>query len=267
MKNIIVPTDFSANANNALDYAIQIANYFEGTIHLVHAYEVSSTNAIFIGAGELLLEGAEKELKKIEAHYEDRLFPKTTFETRSLEGPTATQICTNAKTVAADLIIMGTQGASGLKEIFLGSNTAAVVRRSHTPVLVVPNRFSYEPMKRISLAIDDDILADDSILNPLLQLAEAYKAKIDLLHVFKERIPEAVDMGVVQVLKNIPHQSFNVKHENVNEGINYFVKESKADLLCMIKRERSFLERLFHSSVTRKEVFNSPVPLLLLPEE
>ncbi len=265
MKNIVVPTDFSPNANNALQYAINIANHFDSTIHLVHAFEVISSTGTLVSVRKYLLDDAKGGLEKTKQAVENSLFHHTTLTIKALEGSTIEMIGAYAKRVDADLIVMGTQGASGLKEVFLGSNASGVVQRSTIPVLVVPSGHSYRPFKRIVLAVDEEVVADDSPLIPLKNLAKEYKSRIEILHVDRSNPMEAIDCGIGETLGRIPHQTYSVRHNNVNEGINYFIDEVGADLLCMLRRERSFWERLFHRSAIRKETFSSPVPLLVLP--
>ncbi len=265
MNHIIVPTDFSNNAHKALNYAVNLANHFDSTIHLIHVYEVRSRAGMLINVRDFMQKDAEQQLSAQLQAVKKQLLPHTALKAKAVEGQAVDRICAYAKNVGAELIVMGTQGASGLKEIFVGSNTAGVIRKSEIAVLAVPNGFVYRPFKKVVLALDDQIVTTPDVLAPLIQIADTYKASVSVLHVEQPgQNSPAIDKGVDVFLDKIPHQFHTIQSDSINEGINGFVEEQEADLLCMIQRERSFIERLFHSSSTRREVFDSPVPLLIL---
>ena len=159
---------------------------------------------------------------------------------------------------------MGTQGASGLKEIFMGSMTVGVINKSEVPVLAIPSGYPYQPLKEITLAIDSEILRTSDVVDPLINLANTYSAHISILHVDKTKKVVGVDAGVDIYLSDVNHSYHLIKDYNINDGIDRFVLKSDSNLLCMVHRKRGFLDKLFHKSVTDKEAFNSPVPLLAL---
>lgn len=267
MKKILVPTDFSKNANNALRYAINIANYFDAAIALVHIYEVRSTTGSFTSIERFMREDAEKELGKLVNETEPKLLRKTSLRARAINGYVVDSLCNIAQTEKMDLIVMGTQGATGLKEIFLGSITEGVMNKTTVPMLAIPNNYSYRPLKNMLFAVDSGIVADADVIKPLTKLAKAYQARVNVFHLETETETEivGVDPGIPYSLKGIKH-SFESEalSLDINLVINNKVEREKMDLICMIRRARGFWENLFHRSVTQKEIFNSPVPLLIL---
>ena len=268
MKKILVPTDFSKNANNALRYAINIANHFEAEIHLVNVYEVRSTTGSFKSIEDFMKEDAEKDLSKIIKEIEASLHRSTTLRGRAIKGFPVETICSIAKKEKMDLIVMGTQGASGLKEIFLGSNAEGVMKNTLVPLIAVPNEFQYRSFKEVLFPVDSGIVADTEILKPLIELSKAYRAKVKVFHLETEKAVVGYDPGIEYSLKGIDH-SFESEPSalDINQTINFKVVRENIDLICMIRRERGFWERLFHRSVTQKEIFHSPVPLLILHSE
>jgi nucleotide-binding universal stress UspA family protein len=265
MNKILVPTDFSEHANNALRYAINIGNYFEAEIELLHVYEMYSIIGSATLVREYLKEDAERDLSGNIRSFQKLVFGKTILKGRAMDGVPIDTICSLANNEDFDMIVMGTQGASGLKEIFLGSKTSGVVKQTHIPILAIPNSFTYCPIKDITFAVDSGIVADEELLKPLLELAKFYKSEVKVLHVEKEKNMVGYDPGIDIVLGDIPHSFHRISGAaEVNGLINLFVSEKKSDMLCMIRRDRDFWSNLFHQSVTTKEVFNSPVPLLIL---
>ena len=182
----------------------------------------------------------------------------------AIEGYTMTTIVKYANSVKADLIIMGTQGASGLKEFFMGSNTAGVINKSTIPVLAIPANATYRDIKKIAFAVDSLIVNTGDIIRPLVQLSKEYNAKVEVIHVEKQKQMAVVDAGIDVYLSEIDHSFQLIQDNSVINGINKHVEQTNPNILCMIHRQRSPLANLFHSSITNKEAYNSPVPLLVL---
>ncbi len=268
MKRILVPTDFSENALQALDYASKIANRFGGHITLLSTFETPRPTGSLRSMRNIIYKDREEQMTALVSTAHEKLVKGTTIEGRVVEGRTIDLIVKAAKYYNADLIVMGTKGASGLKEIFMGSKTSGVIQKTEIPVLAVPANCNYRPFGNIVLAIDALKFSNEKVLTPLLAIAERYKAEIKVFHLERALVPAGFDAKVLSFLEGVPYDfTQSTEYDNINESINDFVKASNADMLCMIRRARGKLQELFHSSVTRKEVFNSPVPLLVLQDK
>ena len=268
MKNIVVPTDFSTNARNALDYAIHIANLMdECTIHLIHVFAIRSETGLMASINTFMRKHVEDQLAEIKEEVGPALFNGTSLRTGGFEGYPIDTINEYAATVKAEYIIMGTQGATGLKGVFLGSNTTGLIKLCKRPIIAVPSEYKYQPIKEIALSIDSAKVSQEEVLRPLIDLAELSKARVDVLHVERAKALATIDAGVDIYLSDLPHSFHYVEHSDINKGINTFLREHKTDVLCMIHRERSFLNRLIFESVTTIEALNCPVPLLVLHDK
>jgi nucleotide-binding universal stress UspA family protein len=265
MNKLLVPTDFSDNARNALPYVIDIANLFGAEITLLHTYRVYSTTGMFISVESYLKEDAAREMLQLVRYIERRLENGASIETRIIRGDAVPIITKVAEKDAFDLIIMGTQGASGLKEIFLGSVTNGVSQQTQTPLLAIPSDFSYRPIEKIVWAIDEQGVSYAKVVAPLIKLAKKLDARLAVYHKDTGSADRGIDPTVEIFLEGIDYSfHYELDTDNINESINAFVADYRADLLCMIKRKLGLLEKIFHSSHTSKEVFDSPVPLLIL---
>lgn len=132
-------------------------------------------------------------------------------------------------------------------------------------VLQVLAAFPFRPLENIVLALDDQPLPSRDVFAPLQQLAAEYKAKINIFHHRTEEGEAGVDRTVERYLGGLDVSFHEVAGgTNVHGRINIFVKETGADLLCMVRRKRGFFEGIFKGSATLKQVYNSPVPLLVL---
>ncbi len=267
MKKLLVPTDFSEHAENALNFAINAANHFESKIYLLSVYQVHSPTGSMKDINQFLKDENESQLSKLVKKHKTALFHDTSLEAKTLNGSTINTIARFADDNEVDLIIMGTQGSSGLNEIFIGSNTVGVIKRANKPILAIPCGYRYQPFKKIVLALDESNSFPKEQISPLLTLAKSYKSKILVYHIAEPDEQNGVSPSIKEYLKGMDYSIHeNIGISDINEGINAFVKRNEADMLCMITRKRRFLENLFNPSVTRKEAFNSPVPLLVLRE-
>lgn len=267
MHKILVPTDFSENAFNALEYAVEMANLFGSSITLLHTYTASSTSGMFVSVESFMKKDAAEQALLALRKVEPRLQGEAAVDTQILRGPTNRTIREVADEQGYDLIIMGTQGASGLAEVFLGSTANSVIKDALTPVLAIPNGSSYRPIRQIVFAIDDEGIGHAGVVKPLVQLAKKTHAPVRVFHQALDAERDGIDPSVDLYLEEVEHSfHYELDQEDINESINSFVKDNQAELLCMLRRSRGFLEEVFHRSATTKEVFDSPVPLLVLKD-
>ena len=159
---------------------------------------------------------------------------------------------------------MGTQGASGLKEVFFGSNTNGVIKNTTIPVLAIPESYTYNPPRTIILSVDSEPIKSKETLMPLLQFVKEFDAKVLVLHVHPPGQPHSADPALHLYLADVPHEFHTVEGEDISANINGFIVEKKADLLCMIKKDRGFMGNMLHASVTQINVFKSTIPVLIL---
>lgn len=268
MKNLLVPVDFSENARNALAFAIEIANRFGSNVHLLHAYRVPSKAGMFISVEQHLLEEIRPDMEAWETWVRERLVHGASVSSTLLRDDIVHAIFSVSEQRAIDLIVMGTQGASGLKEVFIGSNTGAVMTQVSVPLLAIPGKFEFRPMRTIVFAVDDLDISSLQVVAPLTRLAKGFEGRVLVYHMEKEGSDAGVDPSVEIFLDGVDHSfHYEIDSKELNQSINAFVRDYKADLLCMMRRPKGYFERFFQGSETLREVFNSPVPLLVLTEK
>lgn len=274
ISKIIVPTDFSAPAEQALNYAIELAKKTKASITLLHINQVAMVDAsmpaetyqfLVKEIEEMTKEGMDKLAKKL-------LIPSgIAYTTETRYGFVSEEICEIAKKDEADLIIMGTTGASGAAEILIGSNAASVVASSTVPVLVIPKDLTYKDYSRIVYATDYNEPEFPALMR-LIYFAELFDCPLDVIHVKSD----------ADKYFNIENNFFkknkaNITYPNINyiqlekgdiiQSINHYVEENHGDLLVMAKHNRSFFDRLFHRSLSKKMAYHTKIPLLVLVKE
>ena len=265
MNRILVPTDFSANAYNAMDYAVAIANVFGAAIHLVHTFKISSRAGMLMSMDDRIREEAERNLQLVVDKYASQLRNDASIQPRVLKGDTTATLAHFAEQLEVELIVMGTQGASGLKEVFLGSTTSGLIKHTDIPVLAIPSEARFEGIHKIVFAIDDLDISEQKVVRPMTQIARRFDAHVLVYHQEQDETDKGIDPSVDIFLDNVEHSfHYELDRDQLNESIQDFVEDYEGDILCMVQRKRGFWERLLRASVTTHEVFHSEVPLLIL---
>lgn len=267
MKKILVPTDFSENANQALEYAISIANQFDATIHVLHVYSIASSTGHLVSINNIVQEDREKELNTNLRKMKPLLKNNASLEGYVRNGSSVETICRAAEKLTVDLIIMGTTGASGMKKMFMGSTANNVIKRTELPVLAVPAGFNDFKLDNITISVDDQKLAEPYVLHPAVELANSFKTDVNLLHVVESTEDDhEIDHKLQDHLKQfgVGYTYFKLSAQDTAQGILEFVHRKNSNLLCMIKHHRSWFQGLFHSSVSGKMAFESNIPVLVL---
>jgi nucleotide-binding universal stress UspA family protein len=268
MKKILVPTDFSKNTHSAIDFAIDIVNRLEGEIILLNTYKLARRAGMFIGVEKMMREESKTEMAKLVRKVKPRLKPGVILKSKVVKGDSINTVVLAANKMEIDLIIMGTQGASGLKEVFIGSTANGVINRTKIPVLAVPSSFKHKPIEVIVLSMSSNFNELGEKINTLKILANLYNSKIKGLHIKTGSGKTEVKGKAKDILEGTDHTYHEMAGSTakINSIIQQYVKDNNADMLCMIKQKRGFWENLFHNSVTTIEVFHSEVPILVLQE-
>ena len=269
MKKILVPTDFSSNAENALHYAIQLANQFEAEIEILHAYDTIATTGSLINVADYFRENAEKDLTRTIKKFKEHLNYGTKLSGRVIPANPVDAIIGAGHSKDFDLIVMGTKGASGIKGVIFGSTTEEVMQKVDAPLLAIPTDFKYRKPKEIALSLDaQEIEEDRATFKPLLELLDSFAARLAIVHVLTEKNYTDFDHDIVNLIKEQHITYFTYKLDgrkhHVNRLLNEFTNAYPTDMICMVRRKKGFWNRLFLKSMTSEEIFNCPLPLLIL---
>lgn len=271
MKRILLSTDFSDNAMNAIEYGLNLYGSEGVQYSLLNTYhEPGSTATSMVSISEYLRKESqellEKSVNELRAKY-----PDYSIDTISKYGSLYGVINAFAKKDTIDAVVVGTKGASQMENFFLGSNTMDVLKNVEIPTVIVPKGSTYQGIKTIALAVDLKPLKDLSILTPVLDLAKKEGAFISAVHIeapwdksMKIETPEADQLN--EYLEPFAHEFETVEHENIAAGIGAFADEKQADLLAIIARKHNFVERLFQKSITKEVSLMAAFPMYIVRE-
>ena len=277
MKKILFPTDFSKTANNAFIYALKMAKFIEAELIVLHVYELPIVS--YEGYSSYISEVYETiELSKFE-NFKDyipelrKIAEENQLEEVKMshvmeEGDLILTIKKLVKTEKISLIIMGTKGASGLKEVFVGTNAGALIKKVPITTLIVPAKAKFEPIKTIGFTTRFRS-KDRTALKQVLDFAKMMDAKVKCLYVktFDSEVKESRINKWRDDFKKEPVKFFVIPNEDVKQTIFDFMTSQNIDMMAMLTYKRHFLEGLFDQSLTKKLSYHSEIPLFALHEK
>jgi nucleotide-binding universal stress UspA family protein len=270
MKKILIPTDFSKYADEAIEVGAQIAKKNDSEIILIHMLELPGqmndaiTGATSIPEIMLFKRKAEETLKNIKNR--PYLAGVKVTEVVRLDGAYH-GINNYNKQHDIDLIIMGSHGATGINEILVGSNTEKVVRQSETPVLVIKNKINDFKIQNIVFASD----FSNEIKKPfqkVIDFAKLFESKLNLVMIctpnsFKSTSAARKIISDFVADFNMPEYSFEIYNENnIEKGIINYANEKDADLVAFGTHGRTGLNHFFSGSISEDLVNHAQKPVL-----
>lgn len=280
MKKILIPTDFSENAWNAIKYGMELFHKTSCTFHIVHinpiSYNSGGEEAMYISPEimeeSLLKESNEKLAKVINQIERLPLNTKHTFHTTSLYGFFLDHIKQEVQDKDIDLIIMGTKGASGFKAVSMGSNTGNVLTKVRCAVLAVPEDTQYSTPKEIGFPTDFQIGYDLKVMDRIKEMVVLHNSSLHFLYV----APKTEDLSEVQLknkafLENYfiesQHSFHTQNNKKLDDAVEKFVADKKLDMLVMVAKNLNFIERILFKPTVEKISYHTKVPFLVVHED
>ncbi|MEO9021369.1 MAG: universal stress protein [Ginsengibacter sp.] len=277
MQKILVPTDFSNNALKAVGYAAEIAKKSGANIFLLHVIEPALNMATMQTDST-----SEKVVKERTAKLDLSLksiadvYPDINVVPHLAGGAIIASILEFAEKGEIDMIVMGTSGASGLKKFFMGSVAAGVIGKTKIPVLTVPVSYEMEEPDAIAFATNQ-FEKNKDILEKIVAISKLFSSAIhvvvfkdideelhadfiyneeqlnDYLKFLKEAFPDVIFKGEL-----LEGKDFEIE-------IDRYSNRNEVDVISMVTYPKSFFEKVFQKSVTKRMAFHSTIPILAIP--
>ena len=281
MQRILIPTDFSENAWNAISYALQLFKENQCHFFLLNTYTPAIPNSRFMApmAHGMRIEdavrgtsekGLTETLVRIQKTFDN---PKHHFETISSFNLLSDEVADLVACHHIDLVVTGTKGASGMDEVFMGSNTVRIIKSTKKcPVLAIPQYFEYITPKEIAFATDLNQFYSHTELKPILTLAKAFNASIRIVHVQYEikALSEIQQFNLNMLHKyfaGVNHYLHTVSELNsVSKTLEIFSNELDIHLLALLHYQHSYMEKMTREPIVKKTAFHTQIPLLVIPE-
>lgn len=278
MKRILLPTDFSENAWNAIQYAVSFFKNEECTFYILNAYQAGASSLV----GRMNKERDTRLFRAIkdEALYEisgvlNKIKSKNNVERHQFKTLSIADSLLNAigRTVIdanIDYIFMGTKGATGLKEVFLGSNTMKVIKEiDFCPLIAVPEGYTFNKFDKIIFTTGYEHLYEEYELLPMINIAKIWDSKIMVTHIKINEELTAQQKKSKEVLekrlKGTAHEMVEVTDTTEIIGaINKMVaKNEDIGMVAILEYWHGFMEKITHENIVKKMAFHTKVPLLV----
>lgn len=275
MKQILLTTDFSKNATNAIQYALQLFENDPCNFIILNTQNPTayiSDDLVVVGYKSLydtIVESTKQKLETLLAGL------KKEFKTTNFNFELVVDYDTLSEAInqilasrPIDLILMGTNGVTGAQEVLFGSNTINVIRKVHCPTLIIPNGYTYVAPKEVLLPLDNADSLSSSAFLKLAEFTKRYSKKLHILRIAPENEnPLKANEDLPQLntlLSDIEHDYHHIEDISMSTAVDCYTQTHHIDLIALLVQDESFFERLFLSSTTTKINNRLKVPLLVL---
>ena len=272
MKKILVPTDFSATARCAMEYALKLSGAMKDVqIDVVHLY-LPATAAEYpniVPPIAEMMEAREKMLADFAEEAKKGGPQGISVKPNLLIGFPADEIVRISS--AYDLIVIGATGESDVLDNMFGSVSSHVARKSKCPVILVPKGTTFKPLENILYASNYES-ADTGMIRSLIDFNRQFGAKLHFVHVQSENPADDFEKTRNHIFKDLfeqeePGFAFEIEEiegGDVTTALNAFVEKAEIDLVVMVVKKRGFWDGIFHRSQTRQMALNATKPIMML---
>lgn len=280
MKTILIPTDFSNDANEAAKYAVGFGKYVGAKrIVLLNSFFVSVYESILPSPDFIQLSNEEivqkqesllRRLRALKARLESLVSEDNiTIEYHLSSLPLLKAIRQIIEDKDIDLVVIGSAGEDVKEENILGRNTIAIAKTSKVPVIVCPPQTKFTPINKVILACDFKKVTDTIPLTELQNVLNRTEAKLLVLNVDPQghhlKPASASETSALkQLLKDFNPQYHYTDDTDTIDSIIQFADNQEAQLIIALPKRYSFLQGLMHNSVSQKLALNAKTPVLIL---
>ncbi len=270
MKTIIVATDFSSTALNAAHYGIKMAKTVNAQILLLNVYEMQ------INFAEMGLPISVDDLKNIASNDMADLVDELNRSTDNLIiiksevimgsfYPVLEEVCKRENPYT---VIMGCQGKTSTEHLFFGSHAVYAMKYLPWPLITVPDGATFSDIKKVGIACDFDRVTETLPAEEIQTLVNDFHASLHIINTGKKSEFDAdvvFQSGLMQeMLKKLEPQYHFIEDSNVDDGIMKFVEQNAIDLLIILPKRHTLLDKIFHKSHTKQMVLHAHVPVMAL---
>ena len=260
MKNILVPIGTSSNTGTTLQYAIDFASQFDGNVFVMDVFNVTAKVGNLANITEKVAASSKERLKEVI----DKVDAKNvTIKIATYNGDIVDGLKEIDRELGIDLIILAPRSNDIKEGIYLGHTSGRIVKKTDIPTLVVPKGTEFKAFKTILTAFKSGVLKKKKIINPLVEIQEKFKAKMNLLLV-KTPGYDSDDLKVNTALMDLSLNLTLTENATTYQGVLEHFQSNRPDLLCVFRRKRGFFKKLWEKSTVSKADFFVKIPVLIL---
>lgn len=278
MKNILIPTDFSENAWNATQYALEYFKDYDTHFILAHIEHRDIMPPAFDTLHSYIT-GEMLEANKVnmmlastkEAMMDTGLVTSSQIILDHLEINFIKGLKQLIERYTIDLMVMGTQGLSADKNKIIGKHAQEVITKIKCPVLVIPKKAIFSVPVNIAFPTDYDFLYKNKILDTLTSLADFHNSSIKVIRIVNPKMPISQFQHknreyLKDFFKNSTSSFHRVNHPNFQEGLQDFIDSMHIDMIAVIAKNLNFFQMLLFKPTVVKMSYHTEIPFLVLHE-
>ncbi len=273
MKTILVPTDFSVASRNATIYAVEFAKATHCKIILYHAFYIP---VAIVGEMPIML-AEDADIFRVESlnHLKNEAAElgknsSVEIECITTEGFVVDEVMNLEKIKKPDYILMGMKVSGSFNERVLGSVATDIIRKTKTPVIIVPEKAKYTTIEKMAFACDYKMGTNTQILKPIKDFVKMFNSQLYVLTILKEG--ESLESDKILTGITVDNYFADVKHvyhfpedNDFMHGINEYISKNNINMVSILPHKHTLLEKILGESYTKKLAFHTMVPMLVLP--
>ncbi len=276
MKNILLPTDFSENSMSAIKYGLKLFENVPCRFFLLHTFTPAAYHSgkAFKNFTSLELvhatrEAAAEEIRSMKDSLEKEFNnPNHEFEWIVDFNLLISKVKGVVKEKNIDFILMGTQGATGAREIFLGTHTMYTIKKVNCPVLAIPSGTHKRKPKEVLFATDYKVLRK-SDLEVIKFFTDLHQARLHILNVDTNEALDSEQLEHRSMISNYFEDQelvFQITEGNsIPDAVEEFQKQNNIDLIFMLHKKHTFFENILFKPVINQLVYHTNVPFIVIP--
>jgi len=264
MLKVILPTDLSPMADNALRYAIHFCAKSKVQLSVIYIDEKKEESNTFTNE--------KGNFSTAFKNYADKWSTAPTninfvYGTGNADEQIENYLSQNKH----NLMLIGTKGKSNISDMLFGSVSQKIIRQTNLPVLAIPQHATFEQIEHIAFATDLKEM-EGQALAQLDDFAKLFDANFHFIHIIQEATRSFQStktnfkLSVDEVLGEDQFDIISIKNVDVIEGLNSYTQQNDVDIIALLRHQKSNLNKLFTISYTEKLSKHSKIPVLIFKE-
>lgn len=270
MKKILVTTDFSEVANNAVHYAADMALAINADLFVLHVVQtpIGYSDLPIAVSLEDMMRTAENDMMNTKNITAEKTAGKINIETQVSMGGFFSELEAVCDQTKPYVVIMGSQGKTATEHLLFGAHATNAVKNLHWPIITVPPAVSFSQIKKIGLASDLTKVIETTPIEEVKTLVNDFNAELHILNTGRKAVFDAdivFESGLMQEMTMALKPQFHfIDNEDTDQGIIDFAEKNQIDLLIVLPKRHNLLESIFHKSHSKQLVLHSHVPVMAL---
>ncbi|MBU2927910.1 universal stress protein [Winogradskyella psychrotolerans] len=271
MKKILLLTDFSKNATNAITYAMEFFESKTCTFYVMYVHKLGSyvsddlLNSPKNSIHDAITDKPKKKLNALLEKLKDDTKTKDYHFELLIDYDAFTDAVNQAvKKYSIDFVVIGSNGASNVKEVIFGSNTINVVEKVNCKTLVVPSNYKFSPVKAFLVSLNKHCTLNTNLRDAIIDFIEDFELKLHVLRVTSGKETSNIALADKEQLSLLDSMYYLIEDVPVDYAVSSYLQTNNIDITAFITQDKPFLKRLFSASPSKELKSRMKLPLLVL---